>query len=383
VTTLENQACSSLGIDFNANHQVFLITDSDCTWLLYAPTLTRLFRISNRLADELKQCGFSGASPTASLTRLKSTLTAALAKAVTPFPLHLGKSRFFHLALGLTKNCPLKCIYCHAEAGGPETMNREILDSAIAYAFENAIRCGRKGVNVSFAVGGEPTSQWELFKYCVDALNRAKQQNQLQLLLSMTTNGYYGDEKRDFIVKNVKNILLSLDGPPEFQNTQRPTQAGNASFPIVMATAKYFAREQSSLSIRVTVSNRSVSRLEDMVYFFHDELGTKLNIVFEPLVPIGRAQHPMGGIEPPKLQDFVDNFIRAKERGCQYGIKVTTSSANIKRLVTGFCGAMTIPSFTVTTTGKVTTCERDSDGTAYCYENMFPIPINSFLTKEE
>ena len=65
-------------------------------------------------------------------------------------------------------------------------------------------------------------------------------------------------------------------------------------------------------------------------------------------------------------------YIQSKTLCEQLGIRIKTSADNHKRLVTGFCGSMFIPSFIVTTKGIVTTCERDSDGETYGYGHFLP-----------
>ena len=94
--------------------------------------------------------------------------------------------------------------------------------------------------------------------------------------------------------------------------------------------------------------------------------------MFEPLVPLGRATSNTLLVSEPSQDDFVNYYIQAKELGDSLGIEIRTSAANHKRLVTSFCGAMSIPSFTVTSKGIVTTCERDSEGKDYGYGKYLP-----------
>ena len=126
------------------------------------------------------------------------------------------------------------------------------------------------------------------------------------------------------------------------------------------------------LAIRATISNHSVKKMPEIVEFFTKEFGNQYHLVFEPLVPLGRATINMSPLSEPRQDEFVDYYIQAKERGTKFGIEVRTSAANHRRLVTSFCGAMSIPSFTVTTKGVVTTCERDSEGTGYGYGKFLP-----------
>jgi len=353
-------------------HDVFLIPSDNNTFLLYAPTLKKLLRIRRGVAEWLTRYGISGAAAHPAASRVALLLQRMLSEAAQPIATPLTESRFFHLALGLTKDCTLRCLYCHANAGDRDAMPREVLEGAVQHAFERAGGKGLRGVNVSFAVGGEPTTDWSLFAFCVGLLRRSSERYGAPVHLSMTTNGYYGELQRQFIVEHFDNILLSLDGPPEIQNLQRPTKAGADSYSVVRHSARAFSRSARSFAIRATVSDRSVDEMAEIVRFFVAEFGNRYDLVFEPLVLLGRAQANQAIVSEPAKEAFVREYIRAKEVGKAFGLKVTTSAANHKRLVSSFCGAMAFPSFTVTTGGLVTTCERDSDGSSYWYGEFCP-----------
>lgn len=353
-------------IQFNG-HDVFLIPGMNNDFLLYAPTLRTLLKIRDRFALRISEHGLSQGVTDKDVRTVVSLLERSLKDAIKPFPMHQRKSKFFHLALGLTKDCTLGCLYCHANAGKREEMSIELLYKTIHYAFETAQKDNLKGINISFAVGGEPTTNWELFTSCIRRIKESETLYGIPVHLSMTTNGYYGLNKRIFIAGHVQSVLLSLDGPPEIQNYHRPSLSGKESYPVVRDSALFFIKNVRSFAIRATISNHSVKKMPEIVEFFSKEFGNQYHLVFEPLVPLGRATMNTPHLSEPRQDEFVDYYIRAKELGQKLGIEIRTSAANHRRLVTSFCGAMSIPSFTVTTKGIVTTCERDSEGSEYGY----------------
>ena len=127
-----------------------------------------------------------------------------------------------------------------------------------------------------------------------------------------------------------------------------------------------FASRAKSFSVRATISAASVHLMPALVKFFVGHFGPKVDIVFEPLVPIGRAVRQACGLTP-RSGEFARRFWEARVRGLELGVKVATSAFNPNRIVSTFCNAMCMPSFTVTTGGVVTTCERDCDGVDYRY----------------
>ncbi len=354
-------------------HDVFLIPSTDSTFLIYAPTLRKLLRITDQLCLRIREKGLSTETADKDVHAVAILLQQSLKNAVNPFPFALRKSKVFPLALGLTKNCTLKCLYCHADAGKREDMPLDILNTSIHYAFESAQQNSSRRIGISFSVGGEPAANWKLFTLCIKRIREYEAKYGIPVYLSMTTNGYYGSNKRRFIAKHFDSILLSLDGPPEIQNLHRPTRSGKESYPMVSRSALFFARHVRSFAIRSTVSNHNVRMMPQIVEFFSKEFGNEYDLIFEPLLPLGRATSNTSSICGPAQTDFVRYYIESKELGKRLGIQVVTSSAfSYKRLVTNFCGAMSIPSFTVTTRGVVTVCGRDIDGDNYWYGRFSP-----------
>jgi uncharacterized protein len=197
----------------------------------------------------------------------------------------------------------------------------------------------------------------------------------------MTTNGYYGETKREFIAKHFDSILLSLDGPPYIQNFQRPTRLQGRSYDLIKETVKYFVDNVKSFAIRSTISNKSVNRMTEIVDFFCSEFGNKYHLVFEPLISIGRASYKKEVLDEPSKYKFAINYIKAKIKAKELGIELRNSSSNHKRLVNSFCGSMSIPGFIVTTKGVVTTCDRDSEGESYGY-GRFDNQLKEFVFSE-
>lgn len=350
-------------------HDIYIIESSSDLFMLYAPTLKKLLHISKNLALQISEFGISPDNANKDIEYLSKLFDKALSNSIEPFAIQSKKSSFFHLALGLTQDCTLECLYCHAEAGKRKEMTVDLIDSSLKHAFETTKKDNLKRLNISFAVGGEPTTNWKLFTNCVNLIKAYERNYSIPTNLSMTTNGFYGNTKRVFITKYFDNILLSFDGTQQIQNLHRPTRAGKDSFNFVKETAKYYVKNVKSFAIRSTISNISVAKMPEIVRYFVKTFGINYHIVFEPLVPIGRAIDNSETVFEPSQDDFIKYYILAKELAKELGIEIRTSAANQQRLVTGFCGAMTIPSFTVTTDGIITTCERDSDGDNYWYGN--------------
>ncbi|MEW6509253.1 MAG: radical SAM protein [Bacteroidota bacterium] len=326
--------------------------------IFYCPNLKVSLLITKNFARRIKDNDF----PSSIQKILKG-------KENNPIYPTIERPKAFHLAIGLTNNCTLGCLYCHAEADKNKIIDTRYIDHAIEYAFQNASKTPRKILTVSFAVGGEPTMGWSLFKSTINKIREREQRkycNVNKVYLSMTTNCYYGKDKRKYISENFDTLTLSLDGPKEIHDIHRPTRNDTSSYEIVKESCEFFIKSTSvKVGIRSTVSSISVQKLSDIVQYFYELFGNRFSITFEPLIQIGRALK--NNLQSPNEDDFTYNFWEAYQVGKKLGINVTSSGVNINRLITRYCGAMSIPSFTVCTDGTITACHRDQNGKDYNY----------------
>ncbi|MBI4983666.1 radical SAM protein [Candidatus Woesearchaeota archaeon] len=342
--------------------ELFLIPTRSRNTLLYAPLFRKLFLISDNLARIINQDGFNSAHE--KVNYLKESLLDGLKRKIKP-ELPVGNS-YFHLSLELTRDCTLNCVYCHSEAGRKESMSPELLETAVDYAFKTSVERNCKRVIASFVAGGEPTANWPLFTNSIKAIKETSLKYNQPIRLSITTNGYFKEPKRKYLLKNFDNINLSLDGPEDIQNRQRPTSQGKGSFTKVVATGIYFAHQEKPFTVRATVTSYSVNRMEEIVCFFQSIFGNKADVVFEPCFPVGRAK--IGKmVLLPSQELFLQNYFAAKEKGAELGINVTCSAENTDKIISTYCSALARPSFVVTTKGTVTACEGDAEGQLYPY----------------
>jgi uncharacterized protein len=368
LTVVDRESCSAasemktvqdLHGEWQGHDYWLLSVDGAAPLIFFAPTLRVALVLNGAAFDAIAR----GSIPETVEMRLRAALPKALAPAAAP-------PTAFHLGLGLTRDCTLACRYCHAEAGTSQEIEWTTLHGALQYAVAAAAQTPEHALSVSFAVGGEPTMPWALFTRAVLELERMVAESVPKveaLYLSMTTNGYYGADRRVFVAEHFQHVTVSLDGDEAVQNLHRPDRAGRGSYRVVSETVKHFlARRELHLGLRGTVSAESVSRLPDIVCHFACEFGDGYAVGFEPLVPLGRA---LGSAElhPPDQAEFTEMMREARAIGADLGINVTSSAPSLRRLVTQYCGAMSIPSFAVCVDGQITACHRDQDALDYGY----------------
>ncbi len=259
-----------------------------------------------------------------------------------------------------TTNCNLRCIYCYSSAGeNPVNMEWEVAKAAIDFVVENALDLGKRDIAVNFHGGGEPfhhTVQ-KLVKRVISYGREEAKKNKLELIVNGSTNGLLGQPMREWITQNLTSIQVSIDGPKEIQNNQRPSLRNNSSFEGVMETIRYFERQKYRYSVRSTITSKSVERMLDLISFFSAETALR-ELHLEPVTETGRCHTSSTYAPSPEL--FLTKMIDAKEVAKKLGIKIYYSSGKLDRLSSRYCGAAG-KNFVVASTGIISSCYEVTD----------------------
>lgn len=272
------------------------------------------------------------------------------------------------LSIPITDNCNLRCKYCYAYAGENNkvrSFTKEMLSSAIDAYFKFVNDCKDKYITninrrlrITLAGGGEPTLHPALFKFAIDLCKQKAAKIGFNCAFSMPTNLTCDKELLDYIIKNFSHLSVSFDGMDFIQNYHRPFANGTGSFGIVYDNAKYLRDNNFGFSLRVTVTEYSVDYMIDIADFFHENF-PKSAISFEKMHNMGRSL--VSGIKSPNDEKYNQKFMELLEYAKQKQIPVKNASINkFNSLRTTYCGAVGIPNWTITTDGRIVSCERDN-----------------------
>jgi uncharacterized protein len=257
-----------------------------------------------------------------------------------------------------TTACNLKCVYCYA-SGGEEAvhMNFEIAKSAIDFIIGNAIRKGSKTVNLGFHGGGEPFCNFDIVKRAVEYYKEQSKVNCLKARTSSATNGVLDPSKLEWAADNMDRLNISLDGPEDIQNLQRPTITKGKSFEAVMKSIAYLESRKKNFGLRATITRHSVDRMVEIVDFFSG-IKSLDSYHIEPLFECGRCKKTEEKEPNPAL--FLQRLTEAREHAKTIGKEIYYSGGRLVRATRTFCGAAE-GGFNVTPTGMVTSCYEVSD----------------------
>jgi uncharacterized protein len=223
-----------------------------------------------------------------------------------------------------TRACSLGCGYCDfaPRARAPE-MSRDLAEAAVdAYLAVVAGRGERQG-HIHF-FGGEPFHAPLVVEHVVEYATSRAGSAGIGLHFEVTSNGMVSEARARWIAKNLDAVVLSLDGPPEVQDLQRPLRTGAPSSEVVLRTARILAQGPVELIVRSCVTAATVERLAEWALWLSGSLRPSA-VCFEGLT--SSAPSLASGHQPPDPYVFARGFVRALEILRDAGIRAVHSTS--------------------------------------------------------
>lgn len=222
------------------------------------------------------------------------------------------------LCLHIAHDCNLACKYCFAEEGEYHgrraLMSLETGKKAIDFLIQNSGT--RRNLEVDF-FGGEPLMNWQVVKDIV-AYGRAQEQAyNKHFRFTLTTNGVLlSDEVQEFVNREMDNVVISLDGRKEVNDSMRPFRNGRGSYDLIVPKFQKLAesRNQERYYIRGTFTKNNRDFSKDVMHFA--KLGFQ-QISIEPVVGEETDPYALQQEDLPKVFEEYDKlakFIIKKEK---------------------------------------------------------------------
>ncbi len=274
--------------------------------------------------------------------------------------------------ISLTFNCCLRCNYCSQASidGIPDTLTiedieifaRDIVKKRLIYSIANN---SPEVLKIYITGGGEPTYNWNLFKDAVLTLEKVCFENNVELEISMTTNGILNPEQRDFVAEHIKFILVSFDGMDTIQNQNRQFKNGEMTSSIVEESIRSFIKAGSRVTIRSTVWQTDFPCLMEMAKYIEANFPGLYAWEINPVASAGRAVEIWKAKSKELSQnDFVDQYLQVRDyvENLKCGLNVFTPV--LSHSIAGFsCGGtgVTANCLWLFPNKKITTCVDSSD----------------------
>lgn len=245
----------------------------------------------------------------------------------------------------LTTKCNLSCKYCYTNK---EDFLHQTLDFEFAKAGINDFFKKSSSRHIRFFGAGEPTCQFdrlrEIFDYAYSIAGD-------ELTVELQTNGYFNEEIREWISKNVDIVWISCDSVPYMTDYYRFNDGDIAN--RVYSNVKYLTNHGKTVTgIRSTITSKNVNTQVDIVDYF-SSIGVK-TIWTDPIFPAVGSNYNM---DEPDLMEYAAEFLKAeklaKKNGVYYGSILT---CNFDENVEHSCRAC-LPVPHLTTDGYVSACD--------------------------
>jgi uncharacterized protein len=197
---------------------------------------------------------------------------------------------FKSLCMHMAHDCNMKCAYCFASEGNfglaRELMSFETACAAIDFAVSAS--ASRTNIEIDF-FGGEPLLNFDVIKRTVGYARRIESSVNKKFRFTLTTNGLLlNDEIIAFVNENMDNLVLSIDGRREVNDTMRKTLGGAGTHDLVLNNiVKITVGREKSWYVRGTYTAYNKDFSEDVLYLA--DQGFR-HISVEPVVsPADRA----------------------------------------------------------------------------------------------
>ncbi|KAJ53681.1 uncharacterized protein BD780_002980 [Clostridium tetanomorphum] len=223
-----------------------------------------------------------------------------------------GASFIKALCLNIAHDCNLRCKYCFADEGEykgkREIMTTEVGKKAIDFVIDKS--GPRKHIEVDL-FGGEPLMAFDVVKEIVEYAKEQEKVHNKTIRFTMTTNAtLLNDEIMDYLDKNMGNIVLSIDGRKEVNDSVRIRIDGSGSYESIIPKIKKMVEVRDKgkqYYARGTFTRANTDFYEDVMHLANEGFD---EISIEPVVlPDG---HPLSLREEdlPKIFEQYDKLYK-------------------------------------------------------------------------
>lgn len=298
---------------------------------------------------------------------------------------YLGQSHKLNVITAVTRECVLKCTYCFATDPNKKfaIVSDDLLEKIIGGAFDT----GRKKIQFEWT-GGEALLGGRIFYEKVLKYQRKYKQRGVVFSNSVQTSGVvYNENLYDFLVKKGFSISLTIDGPPDLHNANRPVKNGAPSFDKVLKSLNYLKKIQGYCGAIATVTKKSIGR-EKETFNYLRSIGVK---GFHSNHYVYDSNKPIKSSEDAIDSDDYYNFFSEQLKSY---IECDDTSFNLRQIryfmqslmgiecaaLCSFCGRCLTNFIHIDSEGNAAICGRFVGYDEHVLGNINDAPIKSLLS---
>lgn len=233
-----------------------------------------------------------------------------------------------------TRGCNMACGYCDfaAPKSGP-TMDLHLARAAVEGYLTLLDGGGQRHGAVHF-FGGEPFHAPSVVEFVVEFATQRAGELDIVLDFEASTNGFFSRARAEWVADRFSTVVLSLDGPAQVQDRQRPALNSRPTFGVVTRTAKILSEGPAELIVRSCVTAASLDSLPAWAAWISQELRPS-TVCFESLS--ASASTAAAGFLPPDPYRFAQQFAEAARLLDSHGIATVQSASDVRECRISAC----------------------------------------------
>lgn len=203
---------------------------------------------------------------------------------------------YIDLTILLTLNCQMRCVYCFEGKKNTSTLTPSIMNDILLFLKNRIGAC--KKLRVTW-FGGEPLLAYNRLKEMSIALMLFCNENNIQYLADITTNGVALNQQRckELIYSlNVKRYIITVDGLDDIQEQRRPLLSRKAYFSILWHNLEILVEMGASVTVRMTIDKQNVSHIPALLdRIANSKLNKRVGLSFCRTIDYNFTPHDISG----------------------------------------------------------------------------------------
>ncbi|MGE5340478.1 MAG: radical SAM protein [Candidatus Omnitrophota bacterium] len=258
------------------------------------------------------------------------------------------------LVLCSASTCSLKCLYCYGNGGerSKKMMDWNLAKDSIDFFFDHTFSPGP--YTLQFHGDGEPLTNFEIVKRSVEYAREVANNRGKIVLTRVSTNGMLTEKQAHWVAENFTHVTLSIDGPPDIHNHQRPKSNGEASYDTVVKTLHALEQTGALKRLNTVVTPYSVDRLEEILRHIRS-ISNVQEIRLLPMSFCGRCEQT--AISPLDSKHYEEQFHKVMPIAAALNFKMLSVIEQANYYTQYYCGACGF-NMVVAPNGNISTCHE-------------------------
>jgi len=235
--------------------------------------------------------------------------------------------------LTVTTACNIGCTYCYEEGIASATMTPEVIAGCMRWIKRRAVEDGIEEIHPGL-FGGEPLLYPRLLFEITDRFADLCRRHRVRGSFYCSSNGMLLTEElgRELARRGLRQMQISLDGPPEIHDQRRLGKRGQPSFQKSLSGLRAAVKTIPSVTVKVNFdrhNRRFAARIFDLLV--EEALAERVSVKLEAVAPQmagSTARHPPAYVIPPESEELAEAYTELALECMRRGIRVSRDTAH-------------------------------------------------------